>query len=63
MIELFYFNAWQNYWVRLPPEVRDFMNSIPQVQALNNQENRVVPIRLLKQEMSHKEVDDLPKVF
>lgn len=60
-MELFYFNAMQDAWIRVPHEVRDFMNTIPQIQVLRMGE-RVVSLKLLKEPMRQEDVDKLPKV-
>ena len=61
MKELFYFNAMQNCWIRMPDEVRDFMNTIPQIMVLDGQE-RVVKLKLRKTEMTEEEVRNLLNV-
>ena len=62
MNKIFYWNAFQRTWVLIPDKVQEFLETIPQIQVLHNEDQSSVEIKLLRQDMTKEERANLPKV-
>jgi hypothetical protein len=60
MEQLFYWNALQGHWIRIPDEVKEFLGTIPQISVIHA--NKKVEILFSKVEMTEAEIQTLPKV-
>jgi hypothetical protein len=58
-MQLFYWNPFHAAWILIPDEVKDFLESIPHIQLLKEDEPKAITLKFLKAE----DQGPLPKVY